>query len=60
MTELDWKLYARVQFEAARKNLDDCREREREARIEYMDAMDATLNAIFRIESLANLQWKQR
>jgi hypothetical protein len=44
----DHELYTRVQLDAARKNLSDCRERESEAFKAYMDASAATTNAYAR------------
>jgi hypothetical protein len=49
-------LYARVQLEAARKHLRDCKERENAAFDAYLDAMDASIKAIAR-ESAALSAW---
>jgi len=44
----DHELYARVQLDAARKNLSDCRERENMTLDAYLEAARATNNAYAR------------
>ena len=39
------ELYARVQLDAAIKNVDDCQEREKIAFDAYMEAIEATMDA---------------
>ena len=47
-TQQDIELFALVQFEAARKNMFDCMDKEREAFEAYMNTREALTSALMR------------